>query len=170
MIWLGILAGVVLIFGIVVVRGAPYVPSHRRDIRQALTDLYPISQDDVLIDLGSGDGVVLRIASGLGARAIGYEINPILIVLSRFLSRSDPRVGVVLKDFWLTELPDDTTVVYAFTVTRDLKKMIAKLQHEAARLGRPIDFIIYGNSLPGYEPLKSRGAYFLYRFHPLQSL
>jgi hypothetical protein len=167
MIIFWILAIVVLAFGWVVFRGAPYVPSQNRYIKRALTQLYPLGSKDVLVDVGSGDGVVLRRAAQLGAQTIGYELNPILVLISRFLSRTYNSVSVVLADFWTTSLPDETTVVYAFLVTRDVKKMIAKMQSEATRLNRPLYFISYGNVLPGMTPKKTLDAYGLYRFYPL---
>ena len=164
--WVG--WALVLTFGIVVFRGAPYVPSRRRYIKQAFTELYRLGSNDVLVDVGSGDGIVLRIASEYGARAIGLELNPVLVLISRLLSRGDKKVRVSLADFWLTPLPDETTVVYAFMVTRDIKKIIKKMQSEADRLGRPIGFITYGNRLPGRQYDRALVGYALYTFVPLQ--
>lgn len=158
---------IVLSLGWVVFRGAPYVPSQNRYIKRAFTQLYPLSSKDVLVDVGSGDGVVLRRAAFYGAHAIGYELNPLLVVISRFLSRSYGLVSIELADFWTTELPIDTTVVYAFLVTRDVKKMIAKMQTEATRLNRSLYFISYGNVLPSMMAEKTLDAYGLYCFHPL---
>lgn len=167
--WEWIVIAIVLLFGLVVFRGAPYVPSQKRYVRQALTELYPLGKKDVLVDVGSGDGVVLRIASQLGARAVGYELNPALVVISRLLSLRDKKVSVRLVDFWLTPLPDDTTVVYGFMVTRDMKKMTKKMQREADRLNRPLAFLTYGNEIIGRSVDKMHGPYRWYTFHPLQS-
>lgn len=153
-----------------VFRGAPYVPSQKKYARQALTDLYKLSDNDVLVDVGSGDGVILRMASGLGARAVGYELNPALVLISRILSRGDKKVSVRLADFWPTKLPDDTTIVYAFMVTRDIAKMTKKMQAEADRLGRILYFMTYGSHIETKTPDRTLGAYFLYSFHPLQSV
>ena len=167
--WMWIVWVLVLTFGIIVFRGAPYVPSKHRDIKKALKELYPLSSKDVLVDVGSGDGIVLRIASKYGAKAVGYELNPILILISKFLSRNDSRARVKLADFWITTLPDDVTIVYAFLVTRDVKKMINKLTKEATRLNRPIHCLSYGNKFIGMVPERSLEAYYLYTFYPLHS-
>ena len=163
-----ILVVVFVCFGLVVFRGAPYVPTHRWELKRAFSELYPLTPQDVVIDVGSGDGVVLREASHHGARAIGYEINPVLVYLSRWLSRRHDGVEVRLADFWLVDLPDETTVVYAFAVSRDMPKMVRKLQAHADRTGRPVAYIGYGSVLPGREPLAQLGAHSLYRFTPLQ--
>ena len=168
--WIYALAVIILIFGFVVFRGAPYVPSHRRFVRQAFTKkLYELGKKDVLLDVGSGDGVILRLAAERGARAIGYEINPILIAISRFLSRNQPLVETRLSDQWLASFPDDTTVVYAFVVSRDTLKLAKKMQQEADRIGRPIHLITYGANITNRTPIKVLQAHTLYRFDPLQT-
>jgi hypothetical protein len=157
---------IVLLFGFVVLRGAPYVPSHKKDVKRAFTELYPLSIKDVLVDVGSGDGVILRLAAECGARAIGYELNPILVLISRALSRGNSKIRTQLTDFWLTKLPSDTTVVYAFTVSRDVKKLTYKLQHETNKLGRPLHLIIYGNTVPTHRAVREVSAFRLYTFEP----
>lgn len=166
--WL-IVAILVLTFGLVVFRGAPYVPSRKKYIKPAFYKLYRLDSNDVLVDIGSGDGIVLREAAKMGARAIGYEINPILVLISRFLSRKYNQVDVRLADFWLSRLPDDTTVVYVFAVSRDTKKILKWVQTEVDRLGRDIYLISYGSQLNLAKPVKCIDAYSLYVFRPLQS-
>lgn len=166
-LWI-VIALLFVCFGLVVFRGAPYVPTHRWELKKAFAELYPLTPQDVVVDVGSGDGVVLREASHYGVRAIGYEINPILIYLSRWLSRRHDGVEVRLADFWLVDLPEETTVVYAFAVSRDMPKMIRKLQAHVDRTGRPVMYIGYGSLLPDREPLAQLGAHSLYRFTPLQ--
>jgi len=170
MIWGWIVGIVILLFGLIAFRGAPYVPSQKRYVRQAFDELYPLGVKDVLVDAGSGDGIVLRLAAERGARAIGYELNPLLVAVSRYLSRHDKNVAVKLVDFWLMPLPNETTVVYAFTATLYVKKMINKMQDEANRLQRPLRYISYGNVLTGLEADATLGAYYLYTFYPLQAL
>lgn len=167
MIWL--LCLLVLLFGFVVFFGAPYVPSKKSDLRRAFEELYPLGPDDTLVDIGSGDGIVLRMAAARGARAVGYEINPVLVMISRILSRATPLVKVYLASFWSAELPDETTVIYTFGDSRDINKMANKVQETADRLSKPLAFISYGFAIPGQKPKKQVGAHYLYEILPLQS-
>jgi SAM-dependent methyltransferase len=167
--WLWLLLVIVFIFSFVVFRGAPYVPSRKRELTEAFEQLYPLSHKDTLIDIGSGDGIVLREAAKYGAKAIGYELNPILVLIARFLSRKQPLVAVYLADFWLVKLPKETTVVYVFGESRDIAKMAKKVESEAGRLRKRLTLISYGIAVPGVEPIKKVGAYYLYQFSPLQS-
>lgn len=155
-------------FGLVVCIGAPYVPSHKKDVKRAF-DYFGLSSTDTLIDIGSGDGIVLRIASRYGAKAVGYEINPILVVISRMLSRRDAGVAILLQNAWLARLPESTTMVYAFAVNRDEGKLMSLLQREANRLHTPLKLLCYGSPFTRMTATDSFEAYHLYIFQPLQS-
>lgn len=157
---------VAIALGFVVFFGAPYVPSKRRELERALDELYPVGEADVLVDVGSGDGIVLREAARRGVQhAVGYELNPIFVGLSWLLSRKYKNVRVRLGNMWQVKFPQDTTVVYAFAVARDGAKLARKMQAEARRLGRPLLLMTYGlPTLPGKEPDRRLGAHALYRF------
>lgn len=167
--WFWVLFSIVLVFGFVVFRGAPYVPSRKRQLAEAFDVLYPLDSTDVLVDIGSGDGIVLREAARRQARAVGYELNPVLVLLSRFLARKQPLITVHLADFWFVHLPLETTVVYVFGESRDIKKMAQKVADEATRLNKKLAFISFGFAVPSQAPIKKVGAYYLYEFLPLQS-
>ena len=158
----------VIFFGCVVFFGAPYVPSHKKDVKR-IFEYLGVDEKDLVVDLGSGDGVVLRAASATGARAIGIEINPILIGITRLLSLRDDRVSVMLQNIWMTQLPLETTLVYAFAVQRDERKLRSLLQREATRLNKPLRLICYGSPFRSIPAVDSNGAYHVYVFQPLQS-
>lgn len=169
MTWLIGAAGALLaVFVLTVLRGAPYVPSKKADLKLAFDQLYILNSSDRLVDIGSGDGVVLRLAAKKGARAVGFEINPILVAISSWLSRNDDHVSVRLADFWFQNLPDDTTIVYTFGESRDITKMYQKVQREANRIGRPIWFMSYGFKVPNVDITRQAGAHNLYQISPLQ--
>jgi hypothetical protein len=163
-----ILILIFFIFAFSVFRGSPYIPSHRADVRRALEELYLIGKKDTLVDIGSGDGIILREAAKKGASAVGYEINPLLVIVSRFLLRKNNKVKVVFTDFWFSHLPEKTTVIYVFSVSRDIKKIIEWVQNETNRLNRPMNLISYGSRLDGVKLVKNIGAHHLYVFYPLQ--
>lgn len=167
MIWIYVVGMIVVLIGISAFFGAPYLPSHRKDIRRLFDDLAPIGKGDVVLDIGSGDGVVLREVSRRGAKAIGYEIHPLFVGISRLLSIGDKNVRVVWANAWTTTFPKGVTLVYIFSVKRDAGKVILKMQEEADRLNRPLTLVCYGNPLPNRDVTEQDGAYYLYSFHPL---
>ncbi len=165
--WLWIGALIVLVFGLVTLRGAPYVPTKRRPLEKAFDELYPLSAKDTLVDIGSGDGLVLREAAKRGARAIGYELNPFLVVISKIISR-DPLITIRLADFWRVTLPSETTVIYTFGESRDIKRMYKKAEQTALAHQKEIVFISFGFKVPGQKVAKHDDSFFLYIIKPLQ--
>lgn len=166
MIFFSIFIFLVLLFGFVVFRGAPYVPSMKKYAAESLDELHGLSENDVLVDVGSGDGVILRLAAERGARAIGYELNPLLVIISRLLSRGNPLIQTKLADFWLVDLPRATTIVYAFSVDRDMAKLSKKLQTTANQAEHPVWLVTYGHTIPQKEPVKSTKSHYLYLYEP----
>jgi len=166
-LWVYIIGCCVVLVGISVFFGAPYVPSLRRDIKRLFNELAPIGPGDVVLDIGSGDGVVLREISRRGAKAVGYEIHPLFVGISKVLSMGDKNVEVRWANAWTAAFPEDVTLVYAFAVGRDGTKLARKLQQEATKLARPLTLVCYGNPLPKITPVRVFEAYHLYTFEPL---
>ena len=155
-------------FGLIVVRGAPYVPTHSKQLDVAFDELYHLSKKDTVVDLGCGDGVVLRAATKRGAGAIGYELNPLLALLTRFRLRGVQNTTVLIKDFLsLNELSPNVTVVYAFTTGHNIEEIGRKMEQWAST--KQLYFISYGFMLKGVTPTDSRGAMHLYSFGPLKA-
>jgi SAM-dependent methyltransferase len=167
LIWL--ICGIVLVFGFVVAFGAPYVPSLRGEVRQAFKRLYELGRHDVVVDLGSGDGQVLIEAAKKGAKKLyGYELNPVLVGISRLRLRG--RADIRLANMWSVRLPEDVTLVYAFVVSRDTRRLVGFLEREATRLGRPLTVMTFGADLPDKRPKAVLKAHSLYEISPLQTM
>jgi hypothetical protein len=161
---LWIIAGLVVLFGLVAFFGAPYVPSLRREVRGAFDDLYPVKKGDVVVDLGSGDGLVLMEAAKRGAHCVGYEINPLLALLSKL--RLGRRATISMRNMWTAELPKDVTLVYVFSVSRDSRRLGRYMQQQSDRLGRSIHIMTFGTGLKDFEPVRSLKAHTLYEIRP----
>lgn len=125
--------------------GAPFVPTRKKIIDKALAEL-PVSQGDLVIDLGSGDGAVLIAAARRGARAIGYELSPIMWFVAWFRaalfygkaryrerqarSSQRPRLpfatikpSIKFGNFYHLSLPPETTVVFAFLMPKTMPRL-----------------------------------------------
>ncbi len=94
--------------------GAPYAPTRRQAIIDTF-DHIKLSSSDYLVDLGAGDGVVLRFAAMRGAKALGYELSPIMwfIAFLRLLAFR-PQARIKYGNFFHASLPAETTVIFAF--------------------------------------------------------
>lgn len=167
MIWVLIVGSMVVLLGIGVFFGAPYVPTRRQDARRLFEQGIKLGKKDVVLDLGSGDGVVLRELSRIAVKSVGYEIHPLFVLLSKFLSRNDANVQIKWANIWTRPFPEAVTLVYIFSVGRDAQRLIRKMQTEVDRLNRPVRLVCYGNPLPGKKPFQTFEAYTLYKFTPL---
>ena len=161
-----VVAGLVLVFGFVVAFGAPYVPSLRGELKHAFKKLYPLSPEDVVVDLGSGDGQVLAEAARYGARGYGYELNPLLVLISRMRLRR--KATIQLANMWQVTLPEATTLVYVFAVSRDSKRLGRMLQRQANAKGGLVRVMTFGSGLVGYTPVKELRGHKLYEILPVQ--
>lgn len=95
-------------------KGAPYVPTPRHVVWRML-DLADVSEDDVVYDLGSGDGrIVLAAAQRFGARGVGIEIDPDLVQKARTKAEQlgvADRVTFRQGDLFETDLSEATVVM-----------------------------------------------------------
>lgn len=164
MIWLAWLGGAILmIFALPALIGAPYVPSRSREVQRLFAEALPLGKGDVVLDIGSGDGVVLMAAAQQGARAIGYEINPFLVLISRWRLRKLPGAQVHWANIWRQPVLEKVTVMYTFGDGRDIAKMFQLAERQAAAQTEPLTFVSYGFAVPGVRQAKEYHGYFLYR-------
>jgi cyclopropane fatty-acyl-phospholipid synthase-like methyltransferase len=77
--------------------------------------LAEVKPDDVVYDLGSGDGrIVMLAAQKYGARGVGIEIDHGLVEMSRQIARDgevDSRVTFIEDDFFTTDISAATVVM-----------------------------------------------------------
>lgn len=168
MITVWVIVVILALFGFVVAFGAPYVPSLRKEVRGAFDTLYRVSDTDVVVDLGSGDGIVLLEATKRGAQGYGYEINPLLVVLAKLRLRS--KATIKLANMWNVSLPKSTTLVYVFSVTRDSVKLGRFLQQQSDSLGRSFHVITFGAGLGGHTVKAEQRGHRLYEIAPTTAM
>lgn len=91
----------------------PFVPTPQNVVDEML-QLGQVKGDDVLYDLGSGDGrIVITAAQKFGTRGTGFDINPKLVQQSQENAKTagvSDRVQFVEKDLFTTDLSKATVV------------------------------------------------------------
>ncbi|HUC87434.1 MAG TPA: hypothetical protein VMR75_03925 [Candidatus Saccharimonadales bacterium] len=152
----GILVGC---FGLGALLGAPFLPVFRRDALTAL-DLAQLQPGQTIIDLGSGDGRLLLAAAKRGATAIGYEINPLLVVWSKLVTwRYRRLVTIRWADMWRVTLPP-ADVIYTFLLDRYMQRLDRKLTAEVTTSTIVVSYVF---KLPR-KPIKTTHNTFVYRY------
>lgn len=108
--------------------GAPWAPTRMAVVKKAF-DSVGISEKDVFIDLGCGDGKVMREASCRGARTIGYELSPIMWVVAQIRLFGDTHSRVKFGNFYKAPIPENATYIFTFLMPKhmpQLREYIAK--------------------------------------------
>jgi hypothetical protein len=78
-----------------------------------MLDMARVTPQDLLMDLGSGDGAIVITAAKRGVRAIGIEYNPDLVLLSRKAAAAQgvgERTSFVQADLFTVDLSHATVV------------------------------------------------------------
>ena len=125
----------------------------RHNIADAMLQLAKVSPDDVVYDLGSGDGRLPIIAAQkYGAKGVGIEIDPRLVEISwRIANEAEVanRVSFIVGDLFEADLSKATVV------TMYLSPSIMKMLEPRLRALKPGTRIVsHQFTMPGWIPDK----------------
>ncbi len=143
--------------------GIPPTPSRPRWVRRAF-HLINLGAGDVVYDLGAGDGRVLAIAAKeFGARAVGYEIEPLHCAaawLRALLGGVIMRVSVRRKDLYMADLGRADVVFMHLnpTIVQDLCPLLESQLRPGTRVVS-LDFPV-----EGWEPTHMDIGYLIFAY------
>lgn len=109
----------------------PYVPTPQPVVERML-ELAKVGKDDVIYDLGSGDGrIVITAAKQYGARGVGIDLDPERIAEARANAKKagvEDRVKFIAGDLFKADLSDATVVTLYLlnSVNRELRPQLWK--------------------------------------------
>jgi hypothetical protein len=131
----------------------PFVPTALETVRDLLRCL-SVGKDDVVLDLGSGDGRIPYVAvTEFGSKAgLGVELNEKLCAES--YSRFGDRIEVICGDlyFVLPALVERVTVITAYLspmLIEELEKLLLSLRIKGVRVG------LHDFPFPNVKPTKT---------------
>ncbi|HSG45511.1 MAG TPA: hypothetical protein VLA72_20380 [Anaerolineales bacterium] len=131
--------------------GLPSKPTKPDRIRAALQTVN-LQPDEVLYDLGAGDGRVLIIAAKeFDAKAIGLEVGPVqclLIWLRIVRGGLSNRAKIKLANFYKTDL-SDADVVFIYATSQELWKLASHLEEKMKPGSRLVSI---SADFPEWEP------------------
>lgn len=145
---------------------SPWAPWWRtnKKVARAMCRLAKINKNDIVYDLGSGDGTALIIAAKeFGARGIGIEIDPLRVLISALMIRiirASDKVKIVRKNFYDVNI-SKASVVFVYLVPRVLEKLKPKFLKEL-KPGTQVISHRYKINLPLFSYDKTNDIY-LYR-------
>jgi len=132
-------------------RMVPYVPTPQ-DVVEKMLDLAKVTPDDVVYDMGSGDGrIVITAAQKFGARAVGVELSPELYTQSTARIKElglEGRAQILHENMFNVSIRRATVVtLYLLTaVNEKLRPMLEKQLHPGARI------VSHDFQIPGWDP------------------
>lgn len=161
MLWLIICVLVLICFAAVLLFGAPYVPTLKKQQQDALK-LLQLKPGQTLLELGSGDGRMLRAAAEQGIYAVGYELNPILVLVSYFVCfKYRTLISIRWGSFWGSNWPS-TDGIYVFLHTRFMMRLDNKIIQEYS--GKNVKVVSYAFKIPNKNIAKTKEALYLYEY------
>ena len=160
LVW-GLAGLLVLAYGAVILIGAPYLPTKKAQITDAL-DLLDLQPGQVVVDLGCGDGSFLKAAAERGLRAVGYEVNPFLAAIAWGRTRRYGRlVKIKLGNFWRADLKT-ADGMFVFLIGHHMRRLDKMIQKRGG--ARPLKLVSHAFKIPGKKAECQKGPLFLYRY------
>jgi SAM-dependent methyltransferase len=151
---------VLLVFSFVILFGAPYLPTLQPQAQNAL-DLLDLKPGQTLLELGSGDGRVLRQAARRGIKGIGYELNPLLVLYSQISCfRYRKLITFKCRNYWQVKLPP-CDGIYVFLLDKYMQKLDTKIIQE---VDGPVKLVSYAFKVPGKKPSAKKSGLMLYNY------
>ena len=147
--------------------GLPPVPTRLERIRKALT-LAKLQPNEVLYDLGAGDGRVLLVAArDFGTKAVGIEIGPIqcaLIWLRVVANGFGNQIRVRWANFYKSDLRE-ADVVFVYATSKEVMKLAPHLETQMKKGARLVSI---SADFPEWEPQEfdNRDLIFVYEMPP----
>jgi SAM-dependent methyltransferase len=113
------------------VTGAPFVPSNTK-ASDMMVKFACIKKGMKIYDLGCGDGRLLFLTAQKGAQAIGFEINPFLVLYTfvrKMHMKEHSSITVLWKNFWNADI-HDADAVFVYLLPWKMEKLEQKLLRE----------------------------------------
>jgi SAM-dependent methyltransferase len=131
-------------------RGAPWVPTKKKDVQRFL-DLANIKPSDIVYDIGCGNGRMVIAAAAKGANAVGFEVSLfpyLLAIINKLIKKSKAKIKY--RDLWHVNL-GEADLVYFFLMPERIKKLKSKFEQELKPGARVISYVW---PIDGWEPIK----------------
>jgi hypothetical protein len=147
-------------FGFVLLFGAPYLPTLNKQVNVAL-ELADLKTGQTLLELGCGDGRLMVAAAKKGITVVGYELNPILVIITKIrIWRYRKNAKVVWGNFWKVEWPA-AEAIFVFLLPKYMEKLDKKIVQSTSA---PVKLISFAFTVPDKKPIKYKQGVYLYDY------
>lgn len=132
----------------------PFVPASESQVRNVLSALK--GRKGALLDIGSGDGRIVIEAAKVGFRGTGVELNPWLVLYSRWNARRHKVhkfTTFQTKDLWKTDVGSYNNISI-FGVESMMDRLETKFEEET---NNDVRIVACRFPLPNWEPIETIG-------------
>ncbi len=151
---------VFLVLAIPVTFGPPYVPTLKLNLKTAL-DLLDLQPGQTLLDLGSGDGRVLIAAAQRGLNAVGIEVSPMLVLISRIRTwRYRKQIKIIWGNYFLTPWPE-ADGIFGFIIQYQMRRLDKRIEDWHTH---PVRMASFAFKFPDKKSIKAEDAIYLYEY------
>lgn len=123
--------------------GSPFLPTDKATLKRMI-GIADILSGELVMDLGCGDGRLMRAARELGAITIGYEISIYLYLIAKWLHSGDVRY----QNFWNADL-SKADVIFCFIGRRAMARFELEKWHT---LKPGCRVIVHAFAFPNLKP------------------
>jgi len=141
--------------------GAPFEASRKKRVKEII-EISKVKKGDKIIELGSGDGRIVIEFAKKGAIVEGFEINPILVYISKRKIKKENlqnNAKIYWKSFWKADF-NKYNIIVLFQFPTIMKRLENKIKQQSKK-----DVKIISNTwkFPSLKLIKSIGKIYLYK-------
>ena len=151
---------IIALFIHIIILGALFEPTQEKELKTIIEFLNP-QLNEKIADLGSGNGKLVIALAKRGAHVHGYEINPLLVFISKYKIKKLrlKNAYIYQKNFWNVNLKDyDSIVLFQtpFIMESLEKKLNAELKPKTKIISNTWKF-------PHWKTQKQKGKVYFYQ-------
>ncbi len=172
-----ILCLIVVLFAFPQFSPVPYFPANKRDVKLILKTLR-LRNNQVVVDLGAGDGVVIFEAAEeskrkrLNTQFVAVEINPILIFvlhLRRFSHSNRTNIMIIWDDYFKVNLStfstrDKSVTIFVYLSPWFLEDLMKKIRGDLKRFEMVSYFYPLPKTVPPGKVKKRKNINAIYKY------
>lgn len=124
---------------------SPWAPWWKtsKEVARAQCRLAKMCENDIVYDLGSGDGAALIVAAKeFSAQGVGIEIDPLRVFISTLMIRiikASDKITIKRKNFFDEDI-SKATVVFVYLVPKALQRLLPKFKKELKKGTRIVSY------------------------------
>ena len=141
-------------------KGAPFAALSQKRVESMIALINP-EKGKKMVDLGSGDGRIVLAFAKKGIQTYGYEINPLLYLISKLKVKREgiKYAKIILSDYWKEDLSQ-----FDYVTVWGTPYMMERLEKKIKKESKPGTLIVSNHlTFPNLKYIMKKDDVFLYK-------